>query len=75
MGIVAIYIAIILSAIMSTIDSLLVMASSAVVRDCYQQIFNPKLEKFENEQYFTLGYLIHGALRLMCSDLCSRNKS
>lgn len=44
LGIVAIYIAIILSAIMSTIDSLLVMASSAVVRDYYQQIYHPELE-------------------------------
>jgi sodium/proline symporter len=37
----AIYVAIILSAIMSTIDSLLVMASSAIVRDFYQKIFRP----------------------------------
>jgi len=44
LGIIAIYIAIILSAIMSTIDSLLVMASSAVVRDYYQQIYNPSLK-------------------------------
>ncbi|HSR68458.1 MAG TPA: sodium/proline symporter [Acidobacteriota bacterium] len=38
-----IYIAIVLSAIMSTIDSLLVVASSAAVRDYYQKIFNPSL--------------------------------
>ncbi len=41
--IIAIYIAIILSAIMSTIDSLLVLASSAVSRDFYQQIYRPNL--------------------------------
>jgi len=41
--IIAIYIAIILSAIMSTIDSLLILASSAVTRDFYQQIFRPNL--------------------------------
>lgn len=41
--IIAIYIAIILSAIMSTIDSLLVLASSAVTRDFYQQIYRPDL--------------------------------
>ena len=41
LGIAAIYVAIVLSAIMSTIDSLLVMASSAVTRDFYQKIFNP----------------------------------
>ena len=40
--IIGIYVAIVLSAIMSTIDSLLVVASSAVVRDFYQQIFRPE---------------------------------
>ncbi|MBT8326754.1 MAG: sodium/proline symporter, partial [Bacteroidia bacterium] len=37
----AIYIAIVLSAIMSTVDSLLILASSAVTRDFYQKIFKP----------------------------------
>lgn len=41
---VGLYIAIVLSAIMSTIDSLLVVASSAVTRDFYQQIFRPDLK-------------------------------
>lgn len=41
LSITAIYVAIVLSAIMSTIDSLLVMASSAVTRDFYQKIFRP----------------------------------
>jgi len=41
--IVAIYIAIILSAIMSTIDSLLVVASSAITRDLYQKVFHPEV--------------------------------
>lgn len=44
LSILAIYIAIVLSAIMSTIDSLLVLASSAVTRDFYQQIFKPQLQ-------------------------------
>lgn len=39
------FVAAILSAIMSTIDSLLVVASSAVVRDFYQQIFRPDLRE------------------------------
>jgi sodium/proline symporter len=43
LGVAAIYVAIVLSAIMSTIDSLLVMASSAVTRDFYQKIFNPTI--------------------------------
>ncbi len=38
-----IYIAVVLAAIMSTVDSLLVVASSAVVRDIYQQIFHPEV--------------------------------
>lgn len=42
---VGIYIAAVLSAIMSTIDSLLVVASSAVTRDFYQQIWNPELKE------------------------------
>lgn len=42
--IAGIYIAAVLSAIMSTIDSLLVVASSAITRDFYQQIFRPDLK-------------------------------
>ncbi len=41
---VAIFIAIVLSAIMSTIDSLLILASSSVTRDFYQKIFRPDLK-------------------------------
>jgi len=37
------FIAVVLSAIMSTIDSLLVVASSAAVRDCYQKYLHPEL--------------------------------
>ncbi|NRB62145.1 MAG: sodium/proline symporter [Saprospiraceae bacterium] len=43
----AVYVAIVLSAIMSTIDSLLVLASSAIVRDFYQKIFRPDLKDEE----------------------------
>jgi len=39
-----VYIAAVLAAIMSTVDSLLVLASSAVTRDFYQKIFHPELE-------------------------------
>lgn len=42
---VAIFIAIVLSAIMSTIDSLLILASSAISRDFYQKIFRPDLKQ------------------------------
>lgn len=41
---VAIFVAIVLSAIMSTIDSLLILASSAITRDFYQKIFRPNLK-------------------------------
>ena len=43
--IIGIYIAAVLSAVMSTVDSLLVVASSAVTRDFYQQIINPKVDQ------------------------------
>ena len=39
---VGLYIAIVLSAIMSTADSLLVLAASAAVRDVYQQVLHPE---------------------------------
>ena len=37
------YMAVVLAAIMSTVDSLLVLASSAFARDIYQNIYNPKI--------------------------------
>jgi len=40
---VGLFIAIVLSAIMSTVDSLLVVASSAAVRDWYQQVRHPDI--------------------------------
>ena len=43
--IVGVYIAAVLSAVMSTIDSLLVVASSAVTRDLYQKIFRPDISE------------------------------
>ncbi|RAP34589.1 sodium:proline symporter [Candidatus Marinamargulisbacteria bacterium SCGC AG-439-L15] len=55
---VGVYIAIVLSAIMSTIDSLLVVASSAVTRDIYQNIYHPDKKDAELNtlsRYITLG--------------------
>ena len=43
--VIGIYIAAVLSAVMSTIDSLLVVASSAVTRDFYQKIFRPNISE------------------------------
>ncbi|WP_235299030.1 sodium/proline symporter [Portibacter marinus] len=50
--IVGIYTAIVLSAIMSTIDSLLIVASSAITRDFYQKIFHPEIED-QNLTFFS----------------------
>ncbi len=44
---VGLYIAIVLAAIMSTVDSLLVLASSAFVRDYYQKVCHPTLPDTE----------------------------
>lgn len=41
--VVGLYIAVVLSAIMSTVDSLLVVAGSALVRDWYQKVRHPEL--------------------------------
>ena len=43
--IIGVYIATVLSAVMSTVDSLLVVASSAVTRDFYQQIICPDIDE------------------------------
>ena len=40
---IGVYVAIVLCAIMSTIDSLLIVASSAITRDFYQKIFHPEI--------------------------------
>lgn len=45
--IVGVYTAVVLAAIMSTVDSLLVVASSAVGRDLYQQHFHPQASNRE----------------------------
>jgi Na+/proline symporter len=43
--IVGIYVAAVLAAIMSTIDSLLLVASSAITRDVYQQLWRPEARR------------------------------
>lgn len=42
-ALIGLYVAIVLSAIMSTVDSLLVLAGSAAVRDYYQRVRNPQM--------------------------------
>ncbi|MEZ4270336.1 MAG: sodium/proline symporter [Myxococcota bacterium] len=45
--VVGIYIAVVLSAIMSTVDSLLILAGSAAVRDLYQKVLHPEMTDAE----------------------------
>ena len=58
---IGVYMAAVLSAIMSTIDSLLVVASSAISRDFYQQIFKPNKTEAELariSKFITFGLAI-----------------
>jgi sodium/proline symporter len=55
---VAVFIAIVLSAIMSTIDSLLILASSAITRDFYQKIFRPDLKDEELTNFSRIATVI-----------------
>lgn len=48
---VGLYIAIVLSAIMSTVDSLLVVGSSALSRDLYQKVFHPNIGQKKITRY------------------------
>lgn len=61
---VAIYVAIVLSAIMSTIDSLLILASSAITRDFYQKIFKPNIPQKELTRISRIATLTMAALAL-----------
>lgn len=62
---VAIFIAIVLSAIMSTIDSLLILASSAITRDFYQKIFRPDLRDEDLTKFSRLVTLGMAAMALI----------
>ncbi len=61
---IGVYIAAVLSAIMSTIDSLLVVASSAISRDFYQQIFKPNKTEEELAKISRIITLILALLAL-----------
>ena len=58
---VGLYIAIVLAAIMSTIDSLLVVAGSAAVRDFYQKILHPDLS---NDELVSMSRTVTASLAL-----------
>jgi len=59
------YVAAVLAAIMSTIDSLLVMASSAVTRDLYQQSYRPQTPEARLVRLSRLVTLLLAALALL----------
>ena len=56
-----IFLVIVLAAIMSTVDSLLILASSAVVRDVIQKIFNPRVSDRRLSLYGKLVTIVIGA--------------
>lgn len=57
----AVFLVVVLSAILSTADSLLILASSAVVRDVVQQIFRPDLPERRVSQLGKLTTVVVGA--------------
>ncbi len=56
-----IFLVIVLAAIMSTVDSLLILASSAVVRDVVQRVFNPNLSDRQLSMLGKLTTVVIGA--------------
>lgn len=69
--IIGFYIAAVLSAIMSTIDSLLIVASSAVARDFYQKIYKPDLNEKKMGSISRLSTIIMALLALTIALLVS----
>jgi sodium/proline symporter len=56
-----IFLVVVLAAIMSTVDSLLILASSAVVRDLVQQVFHPHVPERRLSLYGKLVTVVIGA--------------
>jgi sodium/proline symporter len=56
-----IFLVVVLAAIMSTVDSLLILASSAVVRDVVQQVFHPEWSERRLSIYGKLTTVVIGA--------------
>ena len=59
-----IFLVVVLAAIMSTVDSLLILASSAVVRDIVQKIFNPDVSERQLSLYGRGVTVVIGAVAL-----------
>ena len=64
---IGLFVAIILSAIMSTADSLLILASTTLVRDFYQKIFNPNVSEKKAVLYLRIATVIMAVLALIFS--------
>ena len=60
-----IFLVIVLAASMSTVDSLLILASSSVVRDVVQKIFNPDLSERRLSLFGKLSTVVIGAVALV----------
>ncbi len=60
-----IFLVIVLAASMSTVDSLLILASSSVVRDVVQKIFNPDLSQRRLSLFGKLSTVVIGAVALV----------
>ena len=58
------FMVIVLAAIMSTVDSLLILASSAVVRDVLQQVWRPDLDERRLARYGKLTTVVIGLIAL-----------
>jgi sodium/proline symporter len=56
-----VFLVVVLAAIMSTVDSLLILASSAVVRDIVQQVFHPRWSERRLSFYGKLTTVVIGA--------------
>jgi len=75
---IGLYIAIVLSAIMSTVDSLLVLAGSAAVRDFYQKVRHPELADdalVSISRYVTFALALAGFLIAMAVALTTESRS
>ena len=60
-----IFLVIVLAAIMSTVDSLLILVSSAVIRDVVQKIFQPHITEQRLSLYGKLTTIVIGVLALV----------
>jgi sodium/proline symporter len=60
-----IFLVVVLAAIMSTVDSLLILASSAVVRDIVQQVFHPQWSERRLSFYGKLTTVVIGAAAIV----------